>query len=76
MNNPENEETLKVKPPKKRIRAKKRKRVKKRTRGNPNQKTGLIGVTKDGNKYRAQIMYGGTQHHLGRFDTKEQGGIA
>ena len=76
MNNPENEETLKVKPPKKRIRAKKRKRVKKRTRGNPNQKTGLIGVFKIGKKYNACINYGRTKHHLGRFDTKEQAGIA
>ena len=76
MNNPENEETLKVKPPKKRIRAKKRKRVKKRTRGNPNHKTGLIGVSKNRKKYRAGIAYGGTTHKLGTFDTKEQAGIA
>ena len=49
---------------------------KKRKRGNPNQKTGLIGVFKNGKKYGAQIRYGGTQHHLGSFDTKEQAGIA
>jgi serine protease inhibitor ecotin len=48
---------------------------KKRKRGNPNQKTGLIGVVKNGKKYKAQITYGGTQHYLGRFDTKEQAGI-
>ena len=49
---------------------------KKRKRGNPNRKTGLIGVFKIGKKYRAQIWNGGTQHHLGTFDTKEQAGIA
>ena len=49
---------------------------KKRKRGNPNQKTGLIGVRKSGEKYQARIHYGGTQHHLGSFDTKEQAGIA
>jgi hypothetical protein len=45
-------------------------------RGNPNQKTGLIGVYKIGKKYKAQIRHGGTQHNLGTFDTKEQAGIA
>jgi uncharacterized protein (DUF2235 family) len=45
-------------------------------RGNPNQKTGLIGVTKIGKKYRASIRYGGTPHNLGHFDTKQQAGIA
>ena len=49
---------------------------KKRKRGNPNQKTGLIGVAKNGKKYQASITYGGTQHYLGRFDTKEQAAIA
>ena len=49
---------------------------KKRKRGNPNRKTGLIGVNKNGKKYVAQIRYGGTPHYLGRFDTKEQAGIA
>jgi serine protease inhibitor ecotin len=49
---------------------------KKRTRGNPNHKTGLIGVSKNRKKYRAGITYGGTQHSLGTFDTKEQAGIA
>jgi hypothetical protein len=45
-------------------------------RGKPNQKTGLIGVSKAGKKYKAQITYGGTQHNLGSFDTKEQAGMA
>ena len=49
---------------------------KKRKRGNPNQKTGLIGVTKSGKKYAAQIYYDGTKDYLGSFDTKEQAGIA
>ena len=49
---------------------------KKRKRGNPNQKTGLIGVSKNGKKYQASISYGGTQHSLGSFDTKEQAGMA
>ena len=50
---------------------------KKRTRGNPNQGTGLIGVYNDGEKYNVYIFYeGGTNNHLGRFDTKEQAGIA
>ena len=49
---------------------------KKRKRGNPNQTTGLIGVSKKGKKYRAKISYGGTEHRLGTFDTKEQAGIA
>ena len=54
MNDYEREEALKVEPPPK----------KKRKRGNPNQKTGLIGVGKNGNRYTAQITYGGTQHYL------------
>ena len=49
---------------------------KKRKRGNPNRKTGLIGVAKARKKYRALICYGGKQHNLGLFDTKEQAGIA
>ena len=49
---------------------------KKRKRGNPNQTTGLIGVTKSGEKYRVSIGYGGKQHNLGTFDTKEQAGMA
>jgi len=49
---------------------------KKRKRGNPNKKTGLIGVSKAGNKFTVSIRYGGTTHYLGRFDTKEQAGIA
>ena len=48
---------------------------KKRNRGNPNQTTGLR-VYKNGNKYQASITYGGKQTHIGRFDTKEQAGIA
>jgi len=66
MSDPEREEALKVEPPPK----------KKRKQGNPNQKTGLIGVTKNGKRYKASIRYGGTQHNLGTFDTKEQAGIA
>ena len=49
---------------------------KKRKRGNPNQQTGLIGVYKSREKYEASIGYGGTQHHLGTFNTKEQAGMA
>ena len=49
---------------------------KKRKRGNPNQKTGLIGVSKNGKKYTSVIRYGGKQHRLGSFDTKEQAAIA
>ena len=49
---------------------------KKRKRGNPNRTTGLIGVSKNRKKYRAQIQYGGKQHTFGSFDTKEQAGIA
>jgi serine protease inhibitor ecotin len=49
---------------------------KKRKRGSPNRTTGLIGVTKAGKKYKAQIRYGGTNKNLGSFDTKEQAGIA
>ena len=48
---------------------------KKRKRGNPNRKTGLIGVFKSGKKYKASISYGGTKHNLGTFDTKEQAGM-
>jgi serine protease inhibitor ecotin len=64
MSDHEREEALKVEPPKK------------RKRGNPNQTTGLIGVSKNGKKYKAQIQYGGKQHNLGTFETKEQAGIA
>ena len=49
---------------------------KKRKRGNPNRKIGLIGVSKAGNRYTVSIRYGGRQHNLGSFDTKEQAGIA
>ena len=66
MSDPEREEALNVEPPPK----------KKRKRGNPNRKTGLIGVYKSGKKYKASIYYGGTDHHLGSFDTKEQAGMA
>ena len=46
-------------------------------RGNPNRKTGLIGVARAGNKkYQAYITYGGTRHYLGSFATKQQAGIA
>ena len=50
--------------------------TKKRKRGNPNQTTGLIGVYKSGEKYLAQINYGGKTKSLGTFDTKEQAGMA
>ena len=46
--------------------------TKKRKRGNPNRKTGLIGVFKNGKRYTAQF----TTHYLGTFATKEQAGIA
>jgi hypothetical protein len=63
MSGPEREEALKVEPVQKK-------------RGNPNQKTGLIGVTKQKKKYKVQVWYEGTKHNLGSFDTKEQAGIA
>ena len=49
---------------------------KKRKRGNPNQLTGLIGVSKNGKRYQAYIKYGGKTKGLGTFDTKEQAGMA
>jgi hypothetical protein len=49
---------------------------KKRKRGNPNRKTGLIGVCKNGKKYKVSIYFDGTNYNLGSFDTKEQAGIA
>ena len=49
---------------------------KKRKRGNPNRKTGLIGVFKSGKKYQASIYSDGTTNNLGTIDTKEQAGIA
>jgi hypothetical protein len=64
MSDPEREEALKVEEP---VQEK---------RGTPNQTTGLIGVSKSREKYRASIRYGGTLNHLGTFDTKEQAGIA
>jgi len=66
MSDLEREEAMNIEPPPK----------KKRKRGNPNQKTGLIGVVKMRKKYQASITYGGTKHHLGTFDTKEQAGMA
>jgi hypothetical protein len=59
MSDPEREEALKVEEP---VQEK---------RGTPNQTTGLIGVTKAGEKYKASIWYGGKKHYLGAFDTKE-----
>jgi len=38
--------------------------------------TGLIGVYKIGEKYRAAIGCGGKTKHLGTFATKEQAGMA
>ena len=64
MSNPEREEALKVE-----------EQVQQK-RGNPNQKTGLIGVSKKGKKYQANIKYGVTQYYLGSFVTKEQAGMA
>ena len=49
---------------------------KKRKRGNPNHKTGLIGVNEARKKYQARITYVDTDTHLGTFDTKEQAGMA
>merc|ERR1711935_194173 len=63
MSDPEREEALKVEPPKK------------RKRGQPNQKTGLIGVYLKRKMYQASIWIGGKQHVLGRFDNKKQAGI-
>jgi hypothetical protein len=45
-------------------------------RGNPNAKTGLIGVYQNGEKYRAQVWIDGTLHYIGTFKTKEEAGIA
>jgi serine protease inhibitor ecotin len=63
MTEPEREEALKVEPVQK-------------TRGKPNQTTGLIGVYKNGKKYKAEISYGGASKNLGVFATKEQAGMA
>ena len=49
---------------------------KKRKRGNPNRKTGLIGVHKCGERYTAAIWYNGKTKGLGTFVTKEQAGMA
>ena len=49
---------------------------KKRKRGNPNRKTGLIGVFNKREKYQAQVLYGGKTKSLGTFDTNEQAGMA
>jgi hypothetical protein len=64
MSNPEREEALKVEEP---VQEK---------RGNPNPTTALIGESKNGKKYKAQLSIGGTQYRLGSFDTKEQAGMA
>jgi hypothetical protein len=83
----EREEAMKVEPPKKRKKKKKKKTTgtgnpkkttgtKKQKRGNPNKRTGLIGVYKRGHIYVAQIWFGGTDHYLGRFKTKEEAGVA
>ena len=37
-----------------------------------NSSTGYLGVTKKGNKYRAQISLNGSKKHLGYFDTAEE----
>lgn len=34
-------------------------------------KTGLLGVSKSGKKFKAQIMLAGKQHNLGRYETPE-----
>jgi serine protease inhibitor ecotin len=64
MSDSEREEALKVEEP---VQEK---------RGNPNQKTGMIGVAKMRKKYMAYIKYGGKTKSLGTFDTKERAGIA
>jgi len=37
-----------------------------------NNKSGFLGVSKHGNKWRATITYGGTFHRLGAFKTPEE----
>jgi hypothetical protein len=34
------------------------------------------GVTKDGNRWKAQIQIGGVEHHLGRFPLTTEGEVA
>ena len=64
MSGPEREEALQVEP------------AVQKKRGKPNPTTGLIGVTKSREKYKALIKYGGKTMSLGSFDTKEQAGMA
>ena len=33
-------------------------------------------MCKSGEKYKAQITYDGKKHYLGRFDTREEAGVA
>jgi serine protease inhibitor ecotin len=53
-----------------------RRRVSQKKHGTPNATTGLIGVSKKGDKYYAQITIDGTKHYIGVFKTKEEAGIA
>jgi len=43
-----------------------------RQRANRNSKSGLLGVSKDRNRWQARIMAYGKQRHLGMFGTKEE----
>ena len=42
----------------------------------PRPKSGFYGVCASGSKWRAMIRYGGKQHHLGRYRTKEEAAAA
>jgi hypothetical protein len=48
----------------------------KKKHGKSNAATGLVGVSKHGEKYQARATIDGTNHYIGLFKTKEEAGIA
>ena len=42
----------------------------------PRPASGLYGVSANGKRWKARIRYGGSEHSLGTFGTKEEAGLA
>jgi hypothetical protein len=42
----------------------------------PRPSSGFYGVVADGKRWKARVHYGGKDHHLGCFDTKQEVALA
>jgi hypothetical protein len=50
--------------------------IKKPRKPGPRQSSGFHGVSAKGKRWAARIRYGGKQHHIGCFDTKQEAALA